>query len=203
MSWKRLIIPSSVLLTTLLLAGMLQSQVAANLHQANLRVIREPGGSSDRPIPALRLGQRSPAPRPAFSIRSLDIGGISTGSSEAQVRQRLGTPQRVQNQFWECCGTVRTLHYPATQVELIEGEAPGAFTVFSVSTTRSDLPTRAGVRVGDLQQKVIATYGSASGTRSEAGTTTLFYTLDEYAAALWFRVRNGRVIELGFDEQLT
>jgi len=143
------------------------------------------------------------ASRAPFSIRSLEIGGISTNSTEAQVRARLGHPQRVEDQYWGCCGEVKVLHYGMTKVNLIEGNRAGVLQVFALSTQRTDLPSRDGIRVGNSQQQVAAKLGKPTGTRQEAGVLTMFYTIDKYAASLWFRVQNGKVIEMGFTEQLT
>jgi hypothetical protein len=137
----------------------------------------------------------------SVSIRSLEIAGISTSSTEAQVRQRLGKPQSVKVDYWPCCGNVKLLDYNRARVNLIAAEN-GTFQVFSVSTTRAGLATRDGVQVGDSLEKVISTYGKEYRLTEKAGSQFVTYYLDQHAASLVFQIRDDRVVELAFNEQL-
>jgi hypothetical protein len=151
------------------------------------------------PAIASQISQKTTAP---FSIHSLEIGGISAGSSETEVKQLLGSPQDSKLEYWECCGNVKFLQYEKTKVGLIEAETPELFHVFSFATQRTDLATAAGIRVGDPQAKVIALYGE--GDRSQvAELEFITYRLEEYAASLTFSIKDGKVFEIAFDEQLT
>jgi outer membrane protein assembly factor BamE (lipoprotein component of BamABCDE complex) len=152
------------------------------------------------------------APQPSFQsqraqkqsapISSLEIASISQKSTEAQVRQRLGTPQKVETKYWACCGNVKFLNYGKTQVGLLEGQKLGTFNVFSLATESPDLATRDGVKVGDRLEKAIATYGKNYQTSEKAGSKFITYWFDAYAATLSFRVQNGRITKIQYDYQL-
>lgn len=157
---------------------------------------------ASRSIQPMALPPTAQLARAPLSVRNLEIGGISTNSTEAQVRARLGQPQRVEAQYWSCCGEVKVLHYGTTKVNLIEGNRAGVLQVFALSTQRTDLPTRNGIRVGNSQQHVLTTLGKPASTKQDGGITTLFYQLEDYAASLWFRMQHGKVIEMGYTEQL-
>ncbi|MGF1521407.1 MAG: hypothetical protein ACFBSF_03705 [Leptolyngbyaceae cyanobacterium] len=86
-----------------------------------------------------------------FSIHSLEIAGIGLSSNRMYVYQRLGEPQQIEAEYWECCGNVHKLHYDKTTVQLIDNVSPEGYLVFSVVTSDPDLVTRDGVRVGDDQ----------------------------------------------------
>lgn len=137
-----------------------------------------------------------------LSLQNLEIGGISTLSTEAQVRAKLGKPRRLEEKYWPCCGKIRIFDYPSLRVQLIENVQGGAFSVFSVSTQSARWATRDGVRMGDSRQRVIERYGPPSSVQPQGEIVRLTYFLDADAAQLSFEVRNNRVVRMSFDEQL-
>jgi hypothetical protein len=142
-----------------------------------------------------------PSPR-QLSRQQLEIGGISTLSTEAQVRAKLGKPRRLEEKDWPCCGKIRIFDYPSLRVQLIETVPGGAFSVFSVSTQSARWATRDGVRIGDSRQRVIDRYGPPSSVQPQGAIVRLTYFLEAEAAQLSFEVRSDRVVRLSFDEQL-
>jgi hypothetical protein len=150
-------------------------------------------------LPAGRQAQTPPRP---LSLESLEIGGISALSTEAQVRAKLGQPRRMETKDWPCCGQVRTLDYDRIRIQLVEAVPGGTFSVFAVSTRSSHWITRDRVRVGDSRQRVIERYGQPSSIRQTDKATRLIYSLDILAAQLSFEVQNNRVIQIDFYEQL-
>lgn len=157
---------------------------------------------SPAPEPPAPVAQALGTPLP---IEQLAIAGISLQAPESVIRQRFGEPISQSDEDWACCGMVRTLGYaPDTTIKLLESLDSSTFEVFSFNTRNPDLATRAGIRVGDSRQTLIQTYGPPDGTREEGGYTLLFYGApDEYAAALWFKLEGDRVVEIGYDAQLT
>ncbi len=151
--------------------------------------------------PALQSLPAQTPPR-QLSRQQLDIGGISTLSTEAQVRAKLGKPRRFEAKDWPCCGKIRIFDYSSLRVQLIENVQARTFSVFSVSTQSPRWATRDGVRVGDSRQRVIERYGPPSSEQTQGEIVRLTYFLEAEAAQLSFEVRNNRVVRMGFDEQL-
>lgn len=174
-----------------LMAAGLQTSVAASA-EATLHVTQAHSGS-------VRLAQmRSP-----FSIEQVEIGQINSGSTEAQVRQVLGNPARVEDEYWDCCGNMRMLSYGSTSVKLMEDDRSNSFIVFAFSTTDPNLTTRDGIRIGSTLSDVSVAYGNMENTEQDGDGMTVFYSVDEYATSMIFRFQKERVIEMSFLKEIT
>jgi hypothetical protein len=138
---------------------------------------------------------------PQISYARLGIGGINLSMTEAQVRQKLGRPRRVENWNSPAVGKGRTLTYPNLIVRLVEDGRPGKqgnFSVYDVSTTSRQSATVDGVRVGDSRGKVINTYGQPTEERKEGNAVYLVYNIsfNDFPTAFIFKLQNGRVTEM-------
>lgn len=161
--------------------------------------------SSSQASPAAEMPDlMEQAPSAALALEQVSVGGVRLGETEVAVRQALGQPTRQTDEDWRCCGMVHTLEYGSdTTVKLLEITA-GQFEVFSFSTRNPNLATPDGLRIGDSRQALLAAYGPPAGVHEENGATMIFYGAPiDYAAALWFRLEGDRIVELGYDAQLT
>ncbi len=153
------------------------------------------------PIPQ-SSGWQAQLPLRPISFDSLEIGGISALSTEAQVRAKLGQPRRIETKDWPCCGQVRIFDYDGIRIQLVEDIPGGPFSVFAVSTRSSQWRTRDRIRVGDSCQQVIERYGPPSSIQHTDKAIRLIYFLDAVAAQLSFEVQHNRVVQIDFYEQL-
>jgi hypothetical protein len=148
------------------------------------------------------LAQTNPSLAQQPSLSSFNIGGITSTSTEAQVRARLGAPQQIKTAYWECCGNIKIFRYGRTTVQLIDDAQGKTFSVFAVSTQDPRYATASGIKVGDRRAQVLARYGKPSQIEKQGRRDVLSYMADALATSLNFVVEGDRIVEINFMQQL-
>ncbi len=131
---------------------------------------------------------------PTIPRQAVVLGGISTDMTLAEVKQRLGEPLSEKFEETGCCGVLVYLEYPTLSLGLHEDGS-----VFAMSTTHSEVPTGAGVRVGDSHEAVTRAYGSPSVLSAE-GLNYYSYHIEGSCQTdnFSFRIEGGRVAEISY-----
>ncbi len=123
------------------------------------------------------------------------LGGISPEMTMTEVRQRLGEPLSTKVEETGCCGALIYWEYPTLSLGFTEEG-----NIWHLGTTYPDVPTAAGVQVGDDYETVIAAYGSPS--RADGQNMVYYIDGSEQTESLAFGLITGRVVSIGYSALL-
>lgn len=127
---------------------------------------------------------------PSVAPNQARIGGVGLQATETEVRKAFGVPLRVES-FWDDAAKApaKELQFEGVSVYLVNDE------VYHLSCKDRRCRTPDGVHVGDLEAKVVATYGQTDRVSTGLGEVLRYNVLGS-DSWLYFRVEGGRVVEI-------
>ena len=131
----------------------------------------------------------------------IDVSSIRLGNSLAEVREKIGPPEKIENQEEDKCANEMavTIHYPGLTLYLLGKSSIQHFTVASIDV-RSGGWVASGIPLGSTVEEVILKFGEPN-SRS-AGDEVLYYVHKGNDGGINFEFVDGRLSKFSVNTTL-